>query len=90
MHVRQSKGKKHKTFIRLKAMRIWKAAKYARGLYGECLKTALEVHRLKVKQEIEKEINAREEKDRKEAERRQKVIREQLQFSCCDQNGWVG
>jgi hypothetical protein len=76
MHVRQSKGKRHIKFIRLKAMRIWKASKYKRGLYGECLKTALENHRLRVEKEI--------------SDKKYKSIREQLTFSCCDQNGWMG
>ena len=78
MHVRQAKGKRHIKFIRRKAMRIWKASKYKRGLYEQCLRTALETHRLRVKEEI--------------TGKKETTIREQLTPSCCDcdKNGWVG
>lgn len=59
-------------------MRIWKASKYQRGLYEQCLRTALETHRLRVEKEIEEATG--------------KTIRKQLEFSssACDANGWIG
>jgi hypothetical protein len=71
-------------------MRIWKASKFQRGLYGVCLRTALENHRLRVKDEIQMMIESKEKAENKEADRRQAALREQLTLSWCDQNGWMG
>ena len=73
MHVRQAKGKKHIRYIYRRAMRLWKSAKWQRGLWDECLRTALENHRKRIETELIDNIRE-----------------QQVEFHCCDRNGWIG
>lgn len=75
MSVRQLKGRKHIKLIRKQAMRLWRDAFYQKDLWKECLKTAIENHRLQVESEIiSKKI--------------QKQL--SFQSFQCDTNGWIG
>jgi len=45
---RQLKGLNHCRLIKRRAKRIWKKSKFQHGMWNDCLKTAIEEHRLKV------------------------------------------
>ena len=52
MAVRQLKGLVHCRLIKRRAKRIWKKTNLERGLWDQCLKTAIENHRREVEAEV--------------------------------------
>ena len=92
MNTRQARGKKHKKYIKKQAMRIWKDAHYQKGLWDDCLKTALENHRQRIQfEETSKALTEKLLRETKETSKAvdEKLLREQLALQC-DNNGWVG